>query len=164
MPVRKILLYPDPFLRRASKQVHAFGDEIAHAIRDMTETMHSLHHCVGIAANQVGIDHRIFAMDTSRRDKRSQGLIVMVNPILQKKEGNAYTKEGCLSLPSFLGRVGRAEKVTVSAHDAEGREKAWTFTGLEAICVQHEMDHLDGMLFIDRLNSLRMDLSLRAKG
>ena len=161
MPARKILLYPDPFLRRITKEVTSFHRDLQRIVRDMVETMTGLGHCIGIAANQVGVDQRIFVMDTSRRNKSSQGLVVMINPVIQETRGNTYSKEGCLSLPPYLGRVGRSENVTLSGFTESGEKKTWSFTGLDAICAQHELDHLNGMLFIDRLASLRSDLSMR---
>ncbi len=163
MAIRKILLYPDPFLRRVAREVCAFDEALAWTVADLIDTMRSLNHCVGVAATQAAIDQRIVVMDTSSRDKASHGLIVLVNPVVQKKEGAIYTKEGCLSLPSFLGRVQRSEAVTMAARKADGTDQTWHFSGLEAICAQHELDHLDGVLFIDKLNSLRTDLFLRSK-
>ena len=161
MAVRKILLYPDPFLRRVSKEVISFHDDLQRIVRDMIETMRGLGHCIGIAANQMGVDQRLFVMDTSRRDKSSQGLVVLINPVVQAHGGSTYSKEGCLSLPPYLGRIGRSEKVTLTGCTENGEKKTWSFTGLDAICAQHELDHLNGMLFIDRLASLRADLYLR---
>ena len=163
MAVQKILTYPDPFLRQITKEVISFDKVLQGIVQGMIDTMHSLGHCIGIAANQAGVDLRIFVMDTSRREKRSQGLVVAINPAIQKKEGTTYSKEGCLSLPPYLGRVVRNEKIILSAFTPTGEKKTWFFTGLEAICAQHELDHLNGMLFIDRLVSLRSDLSLRGK-
>lgn len=146
-----------------AKEVVSFDENLRHTAQEMIATMQGLAHCVGIAATQVGVDQRIFAMDTSRRQKISQGLIVIANPVLQNVEGAAYIKEGCLSLPSYLGRVRRGEKATVWGCDLDGEKKTWSFEGLESICAQHEIDHLNGMLFIDRLASLRADLYLRGK-
>jgi peptide deformylase len=112
MIVRKILIYPDPFLRRITQEVLSFDDDLAHIIQEMVRTMHSLGHCIGIAANQVGVDRKIFAMDTSRRNKSSQGLVVLINPVVQAHEGRTYSKEGCLSLPPYLGN-GRKEDLVV---------------------------------------------------
>ena len=161
MAVLKILTYPDPFLRRVTKEVVCFDNDLRRTIQDMIDTMHRLHHCVGIAATQISVDHRIFVMDTSRREVSSQGLVVLVNPKVQKSDGTTYSKEGCLSLPPYLGRVGRSEKLMLSGCTGEGEGKVWSFSGLEAICAQHELDHLNGILFIDRLASLRADLYLR---
>ena len=161
MAARKILIYPDPFLHRVAKEVTSFHGDLQRIVREMIETMASLGHCIGIAANQVGVEQRIFVMDTSRRNKSSQGLVVLINPFVQTHGGSTYSKEGCLSLPPYLGRVGRSENVTLSGFTESGEKKTWSFTGLDAICAQHELDHLNGMLFIDRLTSLRSDLSMR---
>lgn len=163
MPVLPALKYPHHILRAKSMPVSEMNEEIRQIIRDMTETMYASPGCVGIAAPQVGFPLRIFVMDVSRKvgPQKNHGLVTLVNPEIIYKEGEKITREGCLSIPDFLGNVKRARRVIVKGLNLDGKGIEILSRDLEAIAVQHEVDHLDGMLFIHRISSLTTDLVRR---
>ncbi|HEX9831019.1 MAG TPA: peptide deformylase [Thermodesulfobacteriota bacterium] len=163
MAVVSPLKYPHPTLRAKCKAVLEINEEIRRIINDMTETMYASRSCVGIAAPQVGYPVRIFVMDVSRKigQKKNHGLLAIINPVVIYAEGEKITREGCLSIPDFLGNVKRARRTIVRGLDPNGRQVEILSTGLEAIAIQHEVDHLDGMLFIHRVSSLSTDLVRR---
>jgi peptide deformylase len=139
------------------------NDEIRRIINDMIDTMYASPGCVGVAAPQVGYPFRIFVIDVSRKigPKKNHGLLALVNPIIIYSEGEKITREGCLSIPDFLGNVKRARKLIVRGLNPEGEQVEILSQGLEAIAVQHEIDHLNGVLFIHRVSSLTVDLVRR---
>ncbi|MBI2487439.1 MAG: peptide deformylase [Deltaproteobacteria bacterium] len=163
MAVLPALKYPHPTLRAKCTAVLETNEEIRRIINDMTETMYASPSCVGIAAPQVGYPLRMFVMDVSRKigQKKNHGLLALINPVLVYSEGEKITREGCLSIPDFLGNVKRARRVIVKGLNPEGWEVEILSTGLEAIAMQHELDHLDGVLFIHRVSSLGTDLVRR---
>jgi peptide deformylase len=151
MPVLTIRRYGDPILRQKAQAVEAVTPEIRKALADMLETMY---HQVGIglAAPQVGIGLRIILVDDGSRGPRA-----LLNPTIVERRGAVRGEEGCLSIPGFFGEVERSEWVRVEALDAEGLALAFEAKGLQARVIQHEMDHLDGVLFIDRLPPVTRD-------
>src|SRR3954462_12571298 len=154
-----ILKYGDSVLHAKARLVDAMTSDIERLIDDMIETMYAAPG-VGLAAPQVGVPLRIFVVDLSLgRDPAS--LIVMVNPEFVARDGMQLEEEGCLSVPGFNATVARPERATVKGLDREGREQIIEGTGLLARCFQHEMDHLDGTLFVDRLRGLQKDLIVR---
>ncbi|MGQ0793766.1 MAG: peptide deformylase [Deltaproteobacteria bacterium] len=163
MPNLTVIKYPHPALRAPSKPVGEITAEIRDLIDGMTETMYASPACVGVAAPQVGHSLRIFVMDVSRKigAKKNHGLVRIINPVIVYSEGEKFSREGCLSLPDFLGNVKRAQIVIARGLTPEGREIEIAAKGLEAIAIQHEIDHLDGMLFIHRIGSLGTDLVRR---
>lgn len=163
MAVLSPLKYPNPALRAKCTAVSEINEEIRRIINDMTETMYASTSCVGIAAPQVGYPLRIFVMDVSRKigQKKNHGLLAVINPLIIYAEGEKITREGCLSIPDFLGNVKRARRTIVRGLDPTGGEVEILSTGLEAIAIQHEVDHLDGVLFIQRISSLSTDLVRR---
>jgi peptide deformylase len=163
MAILPALKYPHPVLRARSKPVSEINEEIRRIINDMTETMYASPNCVGIAAPQVGYPLRMFVMDVSRKmgPKKNHGLVALINPVIIYSEGEKLTREGCLSIPDFLGNVKRAQIVIVRGLSPEGKEIEILSKGLEAIAVQHEIDHLEGVLFIHRVSSLSTDLIRR---
>ncbi len=163
MAVLPALKYPHPTLRVKSSPVLEITGEIRQIINDMIETMYASTNCVGIAAPQVGYPLRMFVMDVSRKigPKKNHGLIALINPVLFYSEGEKITREGCLSIPDFLGNVKRSRTVIINGLNKEGQEVQILSVGLEAIAMQHELDHLDGMLFIHRVSSLGTDLVRR---
>ncbi|HEX3036416.1 MAG TPA: peptide deformylase [Thermodesulfobacteriota bacterium] len=163
MSVLPALKYPHQILRAKSMSVSEINEEIRQIIRDMTETMYASPGCVGIAAPQVGFRLRIFVMDVSRKvgSRKNHGLVTLINPEIIYREGEKITREGCLSIPGFLGNVKRARRVIVKGLNPDGKEVEILSRDLEAIAVQHEVDHLDGMLFIHRVSSLTTDLIRR---
>jgi peptide deformylase len=153
MAVLSLRLYPDPLLKTPSMEVSKITGAIEHDIRNMIESMYALPRCVGLAAPQVGIPLRILVVDVSRhpKTKRHHGLIVLVNPKLLEASGEWLLREGCASVPDYTGNVKRFKKVTVSALNEHGRAVTIEAEGFEAVALQHELDHLNGLLFLDRL-------------
>jgi peptide deformylase len=125
-------------------------------IDDMTETMYASYGAVGLAASQVGETIRVIVIDTTSKTTR-ENYKVLINPVILEASRKKVMREGCLSFPEYLANIKRATKVTFSAYDREGALQTYTVYGLEAIAIQHEIDHLDGVLMIDRINSLKTD-------
>lgn len=163
MAVLEILTYPDDRLKRVSEPVERFDGALRAFVEDLEETMRAGPGGVGIAAPQVGRAERIVIVDVSgaRRAGPNHGRMVLINPEILTWEGLAVGREGCLSVPDYTGNVVRAERVTVEARDEHGEPCRYECEGYEARAVQHEADHLDGMLFLDRLVSRRNDLFRR---
>jgi peptide deformylase len=151
MAIHKILYLPDPRLREVSKPVTVFDDKLQTLIEDMFETMYDAHG-VGLAAPQIGISLRLSVIDVVG-DKKDQ--IVIINPEIVSSEGEKKFDEGCLSVPGAYDTVIRAENVTVKALDRHGKPFEIKAEGLLAECLQHEIDHLNGKLFIDLLSPLK---------
>jgi peptide deformylase len=157
--IRPILKYGDQILHEVARPVEAVTPEIASIIADMVDTMYAAPG-IGLAATQIGIPLRIFVVDiTLGRDPN--GLIVMVNPVFVSREGMQLEEEGCLSIPGFNATVVRPERAIVKGLDRESAEHQREGTGLLARAFQHEMDHLDGTLFVDRLRGIKRDLIVR---
>jgi peptide deformylase len=151
MALLKILEYPDPRLRRVAAPVAAVTPEIKALVRDLAETMYSAPG-IGLAATQVDVHKRVIVMDISEtRDE----LRVFINPELITASGEIESEEGCLSLPGYYDRVQRAESIRFRALDQEGRPFELEASGMLAVCIQHEMDHLIGKVFVDRLSTLK---------
>jgi len=149
--VLDILEYPDPRLRKTAALVPVVTPEVQKLVRDMAETMYSAPG-VGLAATQVDVHKRIVVMDVS--DSRNE-LKVFINPEILAAEGEAECEEGCLSVPGYYDRVRRAARITVRAQDERGEPFELTTDGMLAMCIQHEMDHLLGKVFIDYLSPLK---------
>lgn len=156
--LRTILTYPNPELKKKSAPVVIINDTIRELARDMAETMYHAPG-VGLAAPQIGVHQRLIVIDVAPDDKPE--LIVAINPVIIHAEGEAYEEEGCLSVPRFAANVRRHAQVVVKGLDLEGNEKTWRADGLLAIAFQHEIDHLDGILFVDHLSPLKRDLFYR---
>lgn len=163
MAVLEILTYPDERLKQKATPVEAVDDELRTFIADLEQTMDAGPGGVGIAAPQVGRFQRIVIIDCSKTRKPvpNHGRLYLINPEITKWDGMAVGREGCMSVPDYTGNVIRAEVVTLKAVDMDGSEQEYRCEGFEARAVQHEMDHLDGMLFLDRLVSRRNDLFKR---
>lgn len=155
MAIRKIVYLPDECLRKVAKEVETFDDSLQTLIDDMFDTMYDARG-VGLAAPQVGISLRLSVIDTVG-DKSQQ--IVIINPQIIASEGQKEYEEGCLSVPGAYDKVLRAEKVTVQALDRKGKPFEITADGLLGECLQHEIDHLNGKLFIDLLSPLKRALA-----
>ena len=153
MALLDILVYPDPRLRRKALPVECVDDEIWQLIRDMAETMYQAPG-IGLAATQVSVSKRVMVIDHS--DERNE-LQVFINPVIRNRRGETETEEGCLSVPGIVAPVKRAEEVTVTALDSEGRINEYTASGILAVCLQHELDHLDGKVFVDYLSRLKRE-------
>ena len=160
MPVHRLRLYGDPVLRRRAEPVPAVDAEIAALVRDLFETMDA-HEGVGLAAPQIGSSARVIVVDLASVG-RPEWRRAFVNPVLSPSHGRAHAREGCLSIPGVEAGVSRAHGVRLRALDAEGRPVDLVAEGWAARVLQHEVDHLDGVLFIDRLSGWRRAL-LRGK-
>lgn len=157
--IRPILRYGENALHTRAARVEKFDDDLRKLLRDMAETMYAAPG-VGLAATQVGIPLRVFVVDLSV-GKRAGELIEMVNPEFVTCEGMQLEEEGCLSIPGFEATVVRPLRAVVRGFDRDGSEKTVEGTGLLARALQHEMDHLDGSLFVDRLRGIKRDVILR---
>jgi len=162
MAVLEILTYPDERLKLVSDPVKHFDKRLLAFIRDMEDTMRAGPGSVGIAASQVGRNIRVVIVDVSGKPEiKNHGKLALVNPEIVKWNGLAVGREGCLSVPDYTGNVIRAEKIVVKAQDETGQGCEYEMAGFEARAAQHEIDHLDGLLFLDRLVSRRNDLFRR---
>jgi len=157
--IREIVKYPDPVLQRPTEKVTEFDEELRTLAADMFESMYKAIG-IGLAAPQIGVGKRITVIDLSNQ-KNAVEKIVLVNPEIIHKEGKQVADEGCLSLPDIRDKVSRAAKVKVRAQDLEGKTIEMEGTELLARAFQHEIDHLDGILFPWRLSALKRDLILR---
>jgi peptide deformylase len=157
--IRPILKYGDDTLHQPAEPVGQITPEIEQIIDDMIETMYAAPG-IGLAAPQIGVPSRVFVVDTSvGRDPSA--LMVLINPVFVEREGTQLEEEGCLSVPGFNATVVRPTRVVVKALDRTGLEFQREGTGLLARALQHEMDHLDGTLFVDRLRGIKRDLIVR---
>ncbi|HYA02121.1 MAG TPA: peptide deformylase [Syntrophobacteria bacterium] len=159
MAVLEICTFPDKVLLQKAEPISAIDREIARLADDMAETMYSAPG-IGLAANQVGVPRRLIVIDTSRRDVDSQ-LIVIVNPEIISGEGLITMEEGCLSVPDYQAEVTRYQKVKVRGLDLQGKSMELDAEGLLAVVLQHEIDHVNGKLFIDHLSRLKRELCKR---
>jgi peptide deformylase len=162
MAVLEILKAPDARLKQVSEPVESFDGELRAFVADLEETRLAGPAAVGIAAPQVGRHQRILIVDVSGRAKTpSHGHLILINPEITHWEGFEIGREGCLSVPDYTGNVIRATRIRLRAQDIEGVAQVYEMEGFEARAIQHEMDHLDGILFIDRVVSRRTDLYRR---
>jgi peptide deformylase len=155
MSVLEIKKYPDKILKKKTLPVSSIDDEIRSLIDNMIETMYAAPG-VGLAAPQVGISKRLAVLDISSKDHNFP-LIVLINPVILKKEGTIEFEEGCLSLPDYTAKIERAENIAVNALDRNGKPFEIEAGGLLAIAIQHEIDHLDGILLIDRISPIKRE-------
>ncbi len=163
MALLGILKYPDPFLKTMAKPVESVDAGVRALIGDMTETMYAARG-IGLAATQVGVDKRVVVLDVpgdEERRERGKNLIALVNPEIIEASGSIKYEEGCLSVPGINADVERAARVRVRALNGEGAAIDIEAEGLFAIAIQHEIDHIDGILFIDRLSRLKRDIIKR---
>jgi peptide deformylase len=151
MPLLTILRYPDPRLHKRAARVDAVTDDIRKLINDMAATMYAAPG-IGLAATQVNVHLRVIVIDVS---ESRDDLRVFINPELLSADGDADIEEGCLSVPGVFEKVRRAERVVVRALDASGAPFTLEADGLLAVCIQHEMDHLEGKVFVERLSRLK---------
>ncbi len=151
MAILKVLEFPDPKLRTRAVPVARVDDGVRGLIDDMFETMYAAPG-IGLAATQVDVHQRLLVADVSSEKNDPN---VLVNPEIAEKEGQIITEEGCLSVPGFYAEVERAERIRVRFLDRDGNAREQEMDGLLAVCVQHEMDHLDGKLFVDYLSEAK---------
>ena len=153
MAIKKILVEPDPFLRQVSHEVDKVDDEIRKLMDDMLETMYEAPG-IGLAAIQVGVPKRVIVIDLSKEDEKKPQYFVNPKIIIKSKTNSTY-EEGCLSVPGQFAEVDRPDQCHISYLDYDGKKKELKAEGLLATCIQHEMDHLEGILFIDHLSKLK---------
>jgi len=164
--VRPVLRYPHPALKQTARALGARDAARAREVaRDLVDTMESFGHCVGLAAPQLEHPVRVVAVDVTGHPKATgdNGLLVLVNPVIVESEGGEVGREGCLSIPHLTANVRRATRICVQARDPEGAAVEIDSDGFEARCLQHEIDHLDGLLFLDRVESLATDVFRRKR-
>ncbi|MBU3826451.1 MAG: peptide deformylase [Candidatus Anaerobiospirillum merdipullorum] len=158
MALLEVVTFPDDRLRRKCRPLTTVDDKIRTLASDMLETMYD-DEGIGLAAPQVGLDIRLVVIDIPAEDgTQKHNPLVLINPEIIAREGEVASTEGCLSVPEYTAEVKRAEKVTVKALDQNGVEQTYNADGLFAICLQHEIDHLDGKLFIDYLSTLKRNM------
>ncbi len=157
--IRTILTYPNPELKKKSAPVTVINDTVREMVHDMAETMYDAPG-IGLAAPQIGVHQRIIIIDISDKNE-SPNPIIAINPVIIHAEGEAYEEEGCLSVPKYAANVRRHASVVVKGLDMEGNECIWRAEDLLAIAFQHEIDHLDGILFVDHLSALKRELFQR---
>jgi peptide deformylase len=160
LATRKILTYPDPALKEVSQPVAVVDDEIKRLISDMLETMYAAPG-IGLAAPQLGVLKRVIVLDIAYRDEGEAKPVALVNPEITSSQGETTFEEGCLSVPEYTAEIVRAERVTLEGLDGEGNPLVIEAEGLLSIVLQHEIDHLDGVLFVDRLGGMKRDIFRR---
>jgi peptide deformylase len=166
VPARKVLRYPHPVLKAVARPLADDEREIAERVgRDLLDTMRSFPRCAGIAAPQIDELVRMVVVDVTDHPKATacHGELVLVNPRVVASSGAEVAREGCLSIPDLTANVRRATEVTIEALDVSGEARAIETEGFEARCLLHELDHLDGVLFLDRVDSLTTDVFRRKR-
>jgi peptide deformylase len=166
MAVCEILIYPDERLKTMCAPLTTIDATVDALIQNLVDTMLASGHSVGVAAPQIGDLRRVAVVDVSRsklgRDNH-HGLLTMVNPEIISRSGQKVMREGCMSVPDYTGNVTRSGEIVVEFRDRDGSERVIRAAGFEAVAIQHELDHLDGFLFLDRVSSLKTDV-FRRKG
>ena len=164
MAVRTIRVYPDPILKQVAEPVEEIDESVVAVVQDLVDTMFDAGHSVGVAAPQIGVLQRVMVVDVSSsklgRDN-NHGLLEMVNPEIIERSGSKMMREGCMSVPDYTGNVTRAEHIVIEFTNRNGQLRVIEASGFEAVAIQHELDHLDGLLFLDRVSSLNTDLYRR---
>ncbi len=154
MSILDIRIHPDPVLREKCLEVEEFDDQLGKLLDNMAETMYEAPG-IGLAAPQIGITQRIAVVDVS---ENGNGLLELINPVIEEKRGEQIpSEEGCLSIPEYRDTIQRYPEISVKAQDRTGKTFEIEATEILAICIQHELDHLDGVLFIDHLSRLKRD-------
>ena len=165
MAVRPVLRLPDPLLKAVAKTVGTPDDRARELAVDLVDTMRAHDHCVGLAAPQIGVGLRAFALDVSghRKARSVHGLVVLFDPEILVQEAPEPGREGCMSVPDLTGNVARATRVVVRGLDPRGAERVVEADAFEARALLHELDHLDGLLFLDRVASPHTDVFRRRR-
>jgi len=164
MAVREVLVYPDPRLKEVCRPAEVGHADTAALVQDLIDTMYDSGHSVGIAAPQIGVCQRVAVVDVSNSKlgkKHNHGLVTMVNPTIIESTGSKVMREGCMSVPDYTGNVERAREIVVQFYDQEGQDQVMRCKGFEAVAIQHELDHLDGLLFLDRVSNPKADIFKR---
>jgi peptide deformylase len=157
MSTLEILTLPDPRLKKVAAEVTVFDDQLSQLASDMLETMYAAPG-IGLAATQVDRHIRLVVIDVSEDNNEP---LVLVNPVIVEKDGIQTHEEGCLSVPGIYAKVKRADQVTVRYQDLTGEQQELSAEGLLAVCIQHELDHLKGVVFLDHLSALKRKLAMK---
>ncbi len=160
MTIRKILTEPDPFLRQKSKKVEKVDDDLRSLMDDMLETMYAAPG-IGLAAIQIGVPKRVIVIDIAREGEKKNPQFFINPEIINNSNTDASYEEGCLSVPGQFAEISRPDKCKIKFLDYYGVEKVLDSEGLLATCIQHEMDHLEGILFIDYLSKLKKSMIIK---
>jgi peptide deformylase len=163
VPILEVATIPDPILNKKAAKISAIDREILQLIADMTLTLESYKGCVGIAAPQVFKSLQLVVIDVSRYSKPqpNRGRLILINPSIIKCEGFRTGREGCLSIPEFTANITRHEKILIEALNEKGERLEIPAEGFEGVVIQHEIDHLNGLLFLDRVTSIKTDVFRR---
>jgi peptide deformylase len=165
MAVKDVLIYPDSRLKEICAPIDNFTESAPQILQDLVDTMIDAGHSVGVAAPQIGDLYRVAVVDVSNsklgKKQENHGLLQMVNPEIIETAGSQIVREGCMSVPDYTGNVTRSESIVVQFLDQNQQLQVIRCDGFEAIAIQHELDHLDGLLFLDRVSSLKTDLFRR---
>jgi peptide deformylase len=162
MPVLKVRTFPDPVLRKVSEPVIKIDSSVHRLVQQLIDVMRRQPGGIGIAAPQLGVLKRVAIVDVSRKINGAK-TIVLINPAIKKLDRRTVFREGCMSLPDFTANVNRSEWALIECLGLNGKPCQITSSGLEAICIQHEVDHLNGILFVDRVASLKTDVFRRKR-
>ena len=162
MPISRIRLFPDPILRQKAAPVTAFDPDLLRVIRKMERAMRRQPSGIGIAAPQIGIPLRVALVDLSARISDAERL-VLVNPEILETRHPKGSREGCMSIPDYTGQLMRFDWIRLRCRNERGETREKTCAGIEAVCIQHEVDHLNGLLFLDHITSLKRDLIPRPR-
>lgn len=157
-----IRLFPEPVLRQKCAIVDHFGSALEALVQDLTKTMKAQTHGIGIAAPQIGMAQQVAIVDVSSRIPEAK-LLALINPQILELRDEKISREGCMSLPDYTGNIKRYDFVRLRWQDESGEFYIREFRGIEAVCIQHEVDHLNGVLFMDRVASLKRDMIPRLK-
>ena len=160
MAIRKILTEPDPFLRQKSVHVEEVNDEIRFLMDDMIESMYEAPG-IGLAAIQIGVPKRVIVIDLSKNDEKKNPMYFVNPELITKSNKDASYEEGCLSVPNQFAEISRPDTCKIKYLDYNGNQKILEAKGLLATCIQHEMDHLEGILFIDYLSKLKKSMIIK---
>ncbi len=165
MAIRKVLQVPSSVLATPCEAVVEFDERLDSLVVDLLDTMAASPACVGLAANQIGVAMRVFAVDVTGHPKADicHGAVVIVNPQIVEQDGVTLAREGCMSVPDLTGNVRRAETLTIAGFDPSGNSLRITTNAFEARAMQHELDHIDGKVFIDRVDSFAADVFRRQR-
>ncbi len=160
MTIKPLIILPDPLLRQASKPIEQIDTEIQRLADDMLETMYDAPG-IGLAAIQIGVPRRLLVIDVAREGEEKKPLVFINPEIVASSDERSVYEEGCLSIPDYYAEVERPARVTVKHLDRNGKEQLTDAEGLLATCVQHEIDHLNGVLFIDHISRLKRDMVIK---
>ncbi len=160
MTVKPLIILPDPLLREVSKPIERVDSDVRKLADDMLETMYDAPG-IGLAAIQIGVARRLLVIDVAREGEEKQPLVVINPEIVAASEARSVYEEGCLSIPDYYAEVERPADVTVRFVDRDGKEQVLEASGLLATCLQHEIDHLNGVLFIDHISRLKREMVIR---